>query len=106
MRRPLFALLLCLLVAGLPLAVQAGQSVSHVDHASMQHPDADPGDCGGDGTASAACAAHCATGACVTGVIAAAQSTSVSMRPCGHETIATPECPTAPDTAPPKTLLA
>jgi hypothetical protein len=104
LRRSLLALLLSLFAAGFVFAAQGCSAGMQVDQACMQ-PDASGGDCGGDGMASSACSVHCALGACVVSAIALPQLSVPALRPFAHEVVPTPECPHAPDTAPPKALL-
>src|SRR5437016_2199924 len=99
-RKRLFAFLLCLLVAGLPLAAEEEHASVHGEHACRQQ-DAGSADCGGDGMASG-CAVHCAIGACVVAAFSDPQVTIPAIRPSEREAVHTSDGGCAPDTAPPK----
>jgi len=103
LRRRLFALLLCLVVVGLPLAAEAAHAGMDMSHGCMEQ-DGGSADCSGNGMANA-CAVHCAIGACVVATFSAAQVAVAAARPCAREAVLTPDVRVAPDTAPPKPAL-
>lgn len=106
LRRRLFALLLCLLVAGLPLAAEAAHAGMLGGQTCMQH-DGSSADCSTDGMANP-CALHCAVGSCIVlaDLHAAMHFHAAAARPYAREVVPIPGVRTAPDTAPPKAALA
>jgi hypothetical protein len=103
LRRRLFALLLCLLAVGLPLAADAAHAGMDTSHECMQQ-DGGSADCSGNAMANA-CALHCASSACVVATFSAALVAVPAARPCAREAVLTADVPVAPDTAPPKPAL-
>lgn len=104
MRRPLLAVLLCLLAVGFALAGEAAHPGMLGAQVSIQH-GGDAGDCGDDGMAGNACTLHCAAGACVVSVVFAPQITVPAVRPASRETLRLPDGRHPPETAPPKLSL-
>jgi len=105
MRRRLFALLLCLVAAGLPLAAEALSAGPQADHACMHDDAAKPADCGSPGLTANACGMHCAACVCIVSSICAQQAAAPSGRPRAREPVLTPDRRAAPETAPPKAAL-
>ena len=103
LRKRLFAFLLCLLVAGLPLAAEATHGGMHASQACMQE-DGSSANCNGGGMSNA-CALHCSMGACVVASISATHLAVPAEPPAALEAVATPDARAAPDTAPPKARL-
>jgi len=104
MRRRLFALLLCLVAAGLPLAAEAASAAMQADQACMHHGDGKP-ICNDTDPAANACGMHCAAGVCIVTSVCAQQTAGPSVRPLADEAMLTPDCRAAPETAPPKAPL-
>jgi hypothetical protein len=106
LRRRLFALLLCLVAAGLPLAAEAALSgTMQADHGCMHEDGGNPADCGATDLTANACAMHCAAGACVISNVCGQQLAVPSLPPPAREAIVTADCRSAPETAPPKPAL-
>jgi hypothetical protein len=105
LRRRLFALLLCLVAAGLPLAAEAMSAGIQAEHASMQDDDGMAIDCS-SGMALGACGMHCAAGACVVAMLCSQPLSVASAQPVSSEKTLTPAGRSAPDTAPPRPALA
>lgn len=104
MRRPLLAVLLCLLAVGFALAGEAAHAGMLSAQVSIQH-GGDAGDCGDDGMAGSACTLHCAAGACAVSAVFAPEIAAPAASPVARETLRLPDERHAPETAPPKLSL-